>query len=133
MASYMPHFDKFAFLMPLTNLTNSRRAIFFPTKIQLFRPRIKNPTFFQLSDFPGHPVNKLRKARICWTTQKIKANLAAQSFSASVADALEYCRDGLHLLDFQNVQGPVRFLRFVNHLFDVLNSRNQKRFSTSSL
>ncbi|GFN81903.1 THAP domain-containing protein 9 [Plakobranchus ocellatus] len=72
-----------------------------------------------------HLANKLRKAHICWTTQKVKVNLAAQSFSASVADALEYCQDGLHLLDFQNVQGTVRFLRFVNHLFDVLNSRNQ--------
>lgn len=72
-----------------------------------------------------HLANKLRKAHIQWDSQKMKVKLAAQSFSASVADAMEYCRDGLQLPDFENVQGTVKFLRIINNLFDILNSRNQ--------
>lgn len=72
-----------------------------------------------------HLANKLRQAHLCWEAQKMKVRLAAQTFSSSVANALEYCRDGLKLPAFQNVKGTVHFLRTVDHLFDVLNSRNQ--------
>ena len=34
--------------------------------------------------------NKLKQAHIKWTQQKMKVNLAAQSLSSSVADAIEY-------------------------------------------
>ena len=37
--------------------------------------------------------NKLKLSHIQWWQQKMKANLAAQTFSASVADAIDYCRD----------------------------------------
>ena len=35
--------------------------------------------------------NKLKLAHIQWQQQKMKVNLAAQSLSSSVADAIEYC------------------------------------------
>ena len=40
-----------------------------------------------------HLGNKLKAAHIQWRQQKMKVNLAAQVFSASVADAIEYCAD----------------------------------------
>lgn len=41
--------------------------------------------------------NKLKKAHINWTQQKMKVNLAAQSLSLSVANAIEYCTTTLKL------------------------------------
>ena len=56
---------------------------------------------------------------------KVKANLTAQVFSASVADALEYCSTGLlKLPQFKGCETTVVFLRHVESAFDVLNSRN---------
>ena len=68
--------------------------------------------------------NKLRSPHIHWKSQKMKANLAAQTLSASVADALEYCEGKLKLLQFQGCGPTVKFIRVFDHLFDVLNSRN---------
>ena len=68
--------------------------------------------------------NKLKKAHIQWKQQKMKVNLAAQSPSASVADAIEFCAATLKLPQFQGSEATVKFLRLFDHLFDNLNSRN---------
>ncbi len=68
--------------------------------------------------------NKLKQAHTNWWQQKMKVILAAQTFSASVADAIDYCRDTLKLPEFQGSQATVEFIRTFDHLFDVLNSRN---------
>ena len=68
--------------------------------------------------------NKLKKAHIQWKQQKMKVNLAAQSLSSSVADAIEYCWSELKLPQFQGCEATVTFLRIFDHLFDILNSRN---------
>ena len=68
--------------------------------------------------------NKLKIAHIQWWQQKMKVNLAAQVFSSSVADAIEYCADVLKLRQFQGSAATVRFIRLFDRLFDVLNSRN---------
>ena len=54
----------------------------------------------------------------------MKVNLAAQTFSASVADAIDYCRDTLMLPQFKGSEATVKFIRTFDHLFDILNSRN---------
>ena len=54
----------------------------------------------------------------------MKVNLAAQAFSSSVADAIEYCADVLKMKQFQGSEATVEFIRLFDHLFDVLNSRN---------
>lgn len=59
-----------------------------------------------------------------WSKQKRKVNLAAQTLSASVADAIEFCRVTLKLRQFIGSEPTVRFLRLIDNLFDVLNSRN---------
>ena len=54
----------------------------------------------------------------------MKVNLAAQTFSSSVADAIEYCTSKLMLRQFQGSEATVKFIHLFGHLFDVLNSRN---------
>jgi hypothetical protein len=68
--------------------------------------------------------NKLRAAHLAWKTQKMKVNLAAQTLSSSVADALHFCRDDLHLPEFSGSDATCRFIEYFDHLFDLLNSRN---------
>ena len=68
--------------------------------------------------------NKLKEAHIKWWQQKMKVNLAAQTLSSSVADAIEYRTNTLKLPQFQGSEATVRFIRTFDHLFDVLNSRN---------
>ena len=54
----------------------------------------------------------------------MKVNLAAQAFSSSVADAIDYCREVLKIPQFQGSEATVKFLCIFDHLFDILNSRN---------
>ena len=68
--------------------------------------------------------NKLTERHINWTKQKMKVNLAAQTLSSSVADALEFCRDSLGFEDFAFCGATVRFIRIIDRAFDILNSRN---------
>ncbi len=68
--------------------------------------------------------NKLKFAHIKWEQQKMKVDLAAQAFSASVADAIEYCTNVLKLPQFQGSEATVEFIRIIDHLFDILNTRN---------
>ena len=68
--------------------------------------------------------NKLKKAHIQWWQQKMKVNLAAQVFSCSVADALEFCNQVMGDEEFKGCEATVGFIRIMNHLFDILNSRN---------
>ncbi|KAL3246422.1 hypothetical protein MRX96_017884 [Rhipicephalus microplus] len=54
----------------------------------------------------------------------MKVNLAAQTLSASVADAIDFCREDLKLPQFKNSQATTKFIRLFDRLFDCLNSRN---------
>jgi len=66
--------------------------------------------------------NKLKAAHMMWTKQKMKVNLAAQTLSASDADAIEFCREKLRLYQFVGSEATVRYLRVIDRLFDILNS-----------
>lgn len=68
--------------------------------------------------------NKLKSSHLMWIKQKMKVNLAAQTLSASVADALEFCCHDLKLPQFQGCEATVKFIRITDRLFDILNSRN---------
>ena len=54
----------------------------------------------------------------------MKVNLAAQTLSSSVADAIEYCTNVLKLKQFEGSAATVKFIRLFDCLFDILNSRN---------
>ena len=68
--------------------------------------------------------NRLTERHIKWTKQKMKVNIAAQTLSSSVADALEFCRDDLAMDAFADCAATVRYIRIIDRVFDLLNSRN---------
>lgn len=59
----------------------------------------------------------------------MKVRLAAQTFSNSVGDAIEFCNKHLNLSEFFGSEATVEFIRKINNLFDVLNSRNLKDYN----
>ena len=71
--------------------------------------------------------NKLCKAHIKWKPQKMKVNLAAQSLSSSIADALEFCEGKLQGMPQFDGCGPtVKFICIFDRLLDILNFRNPR-------
>ena len=55
----------------------------------------------------------------------MKMNLAAHALSSIVADAIEYCCDVLKLHRFNDCYATAKFIRLLDHLFNIHNSRNQ--------
>ena len=68
---------------------------------------------------------KLKRQHIEWERSKMKVNLAAQTLSASVADALDFLREDLRLDEFQGSAPTSEFVRLFDSLFDVFNSKSQ--------
>ena len=54
----------------------------------------------------------------------MKVSLAAQTLSSSVADAINFLENGLQLQQFKGSESTVEFIRIVDRLFDILNSRS---------
>ncbi|RVE40646.1 hypothetical protein evm_014704 [Chilo suppressalis] len=67
--------------------------------------------------------NKLKSNHIYFKTKIMNVRLAAQLFSESVADALSFCKNNLNLPDFANVNRTVEFLKIINDIFDILDSK----------
>lgn len=57
----------------------------------------------------------------------MKVKLAAQIFSTSVADAIDFCANDLKYSEFADSTPTTRFIRLINDLFDILNSMNMKQ------
>lgn len=71
-----------------------------------------------------HMGNKLKKAHVNFTKQIMKVKLVAQIFSDTVANTIEICSNELNIDSFQNSEAAVEFIRKINNLFDLMNSRN---------
>lgn len=71
-----------------------------------------------------HLGNKLRRAHLNFFKQKMKVKLAVQLLSESVADSLQYCNQNLGLKEFFGCEGTVIFIKIINRIFDILNSRS---------
>lgn len=57
----------------------------------------------------------------------MKVKFAAQIFSASVADAIDFCKNDLKYPEFVDSTPTTRFIRLINDPFDILNSMNMKQ------
>jgi hypothetical protein len=68
--------------------------------------------------------NKLSSKHLQYEKHKMNVKLAAQTLSSSVADAIEFLDSSMKLKQFQDSKGTVNFVRTVDRLFDMLNSRN---------
>lgn len=75
-----------------------------------------------------HLANKLRYHHIHFQNQKMKVRLATQLFSLSVADAIDFCCNELKLTAFQNSEATSKFLKIINNMFDIFNSRSAFQF-----
>lgn len=67
--------------------------------------------------------NKLSKSHLQWKRQQMRVKLAAQTLSNSVAEALLFLKEELRLPQFQDCEATVNFIKMVDRLFDILNSR----------
>ena len=68
--------------------------------------------------------NKISAKHIEYERNKMSVKLAAQVLSSSVADGIDFLRNEGDTR-FQNSEATVRFIRTVDCLFDLLNSRNE--------
>jgi hypothetical protein len=67
--------------------------------------------------------NKLSRRHVFFQRHKMNVKLAAQTLSSSVADAIEFLEDAKDP-NFQGASATVKFIRVVDRLFDLLNSRS---------
>ena len=58
-----------------------------------------------------------------WKRHKMNVKIAAQTLSRSVADAIEYLMH-CNLPSFAGAEGTICFIRNIDRLFDLLNSKN---------
>ena len=63
-------------------------------------------------------------AHVNFEQSKMNVKLAAQALSNSVGTAIEHCEVGLRMPEFEGSKGTVKFIKTIDHLFDILNSRN---------
>lgn len=68
--------------------------------------------------------NKISSNHIKFEKHKMNVRLAAQTLSSSVADAIEFLDVVMKNPKFQDSNGTLKFIRMIDRLFDMLNSRN---------
>ena len=68
--------------------------------------------------------NKLPNNHIQFERHKMNVSLAAQRLSASVADATDFMNIALKLPQFRGSEATVCFIRNIDRLFNIQNSRN---------
>ena len=66
--------------------------------------------------------NNLSGRHIEYFRNKVNVKIACQTFSSSVADAIEFMMLAGH--SFKNAEGTIEFIRIIDRLFDLLNVRN---------
>lgn len=64
--------------------------------------------------------NKLTKSHLQWESRKMNVQLAAETLSGSVADALEFLKTECDL--FKDAGATAEYARNINDVFDVMNS-----------
>ena len=68
--------------------------------------------------------NKLSSNHLKFQKHKMNVRLASQTLRSSVANAIEFLDKSAHLPMFCDSQGTVKFIRTIDRLFHMLNSRN---------
>ena len=68
--------------------------------------------------------NKLKQKHIIRRKHKMNVKMAAQTLSSSTASAIYFLREDMDIPDFQGSKATTVFIRCIDELFDLLNSRN---------
>jgi hypothetical protein len=79
----------------------------------------------KLQEYEGLKLaNKLSSNHLQYEKHKMNVRLAAQTLSSSVANAIEFLDSSLKIPEFCDSKGTVKFIRVIDQLFDMLNTRN---------
>lgn len=70
--------------------------------------------------------NKLKAKHIQWQRHKMNVKVAVQALSSSVADAIDFLREDLHLPQFAGSKKTTEFIRIIDKLFDYMNSKTRR-------
>ena len=77
------------------------------------------------TNYTFHAGNRLRRDHVYFHNQIMKVSFAAQTFSRSVANAIDHCRENLKLPEFKDSAPTSKFLRKFDELFDLCNSSSK--------
>ena len=69
-------------------------------------------------------VNKLKKKHTVWEKHKMNVKVAAQTLSASVADALDFFHDEIAHPGFMESEATSEFIKRMDLAFDLMNSHH---------
>eukprot|EP00794_Sanderia_malayensis_P008598 gene8598-9513_t len=70
--------------------------------------------------------NKLSPTHIQWHMHKMNVRLAAQTFSSSISNALDFLREDLKVDEFNGSEATTYFINAIDRAFDILNSRTPR-------
>lgn len=127
-----PHSDDKIFLFPdachslktVRNQLASKKVLFDDRNDRIEWQYIEKLHEYQ-SEHKINLGNKITKVHIQWQRKKMCVRIAAESLSNSVADAIETLqKSGVEV--FQGSQATVKFIRRINNVFDILNSKDSK-------
>jgi hypothetical protein len=65
------------------------------------------------------------KRHIFWENEKMRVNIAAQTFSTSDSGAFIYLKEDLRLPEFKNARPTANFAKLINNLFNIFNSKSK--------
>ena len=68
--------------------------------------------------------NKLKKKHITWQQAQDACQLSYATLSNSVADAIDFLHDELAHSKFQGSEATTEFIRKIDAMFDIFNSKN---------
>ena len=128
--SSFKHGDELIYVIPdvchmlkLARNALSSLGVFIDGKGQYVKWEFVN-SLFKLQEMEGLKLaNKLSKKHIEFQRHKMNVKVAAQTLSSSVADAIEYLMHCQHP-SFQGAEGTILFIRTIDKLFDMLNSKS---------
>lgn len=104
------------------NTLGNKRVIFCGKGQIEWQHLIDLESFSRENNFRTH---KLSKKHIEFKSSHMNVKISAETMSNSVADSLQFLMDkGVE--QFKNAAPTIRFIRTINHLFDIFNSRNSK-------
>lgn len=77
-------------------------------------------------------VHKLTKMHIQYGNHKMKVRIASETLSNSVAISMQYLQDKGHA-KFSNSSATIKFVRFINHGFDIMNTKGYENMETCNI
>lgn len=82
-------------------------------------------SLYEFSKHNYFPMHKLSKKHIQWDRNQMNVRISAQTLSESVAKSMQILMDQGHP-DFAGAAATIKFVRIMNRLFDIFNTKHTK-------